>query len=543
MIYRGTLFLLLLACAASTSSRTLAAEPTASQCAALRALKVPDTSLTEAEEVAAGIPVRVGPPFAQREIRLPSAHCLVRGEIGRHTGADGATYAARFELRLPQDWNGRFLFQGGGGLDGLLNVAVGEQGPPGSDRETALAQRYAVVSTDGGHQQKGLFDDGSFGHDPRALADYQYRSTQAVTEAARMIVRAYYGRAPRYSYFQGCSNGGREGMIAAQRYPEYFDGVIAGSPAFNLTKAMVAEAWNTVTFAAIAPAAANGRPNLPQALTDADLKVVADAVLEHCDARDGLKDGMVDTACPFDPAVTACSATKQTSCLAAEKVAAVRRAFAGPMTSSSQPLYSDWPYDPGIAAPGWRMWILGNAQLPAINVLIFPAAMNGVALAGEPPPIDLFRFNFDTDPQRLSKTSSALDATASQYAGFQRRRGKILFYTGMSDPVFSAQDLMRYFGTVVAANGGPQKTAQFARLFLVPGMTHCGGGPALDDFDALSALTDWVEKSRAPERIVAHGSAFPGRTRPLCPFPLRPRYTSKGSAEDAANFTCRADGP
>jgi feruloyl esterase len=543
VIYRGTV-LLLLACIASLASHAAAAaESAVNPCAALRTLQIPDTQLTEAEDVAGDAPVRVGPPFAQHEIRLPGAHCLVRGEVGRHTGADGATYAARFELRLPRDWNERFLFQGGGGLDGVLNVAVGEQGPPGSDRATALAQRYAVVATDGGHQQKGPFEDGSFGRDPRALADYQYRSTQVVTDAARVIVRAYYGHAARYSYFQGCSNGGREGMIAAQRYPEYFDGVIAGSPAFNLTKAMVAEAWNTVTFAAIAPAGANGRPDLPQALTDADLKVLAAAMLEHCDARDGLKDGLVDAVCKFDPAVTACSAARQSSCLAPEKVAAVRRAFAGPVNSSGQSLYSDWPYDPGLAAPGWRMWILGNAQLPAINVLIFPAAMNGVALAGEPPPIDLFRFNFDTDPQRLGKTSAALDATATQYTGFQRRRGKILFYAGMSDPVFSANDLMRYFGTVVAASGGPQKTAQFARLFLVPGMTHCGGGPALDDFDALTALTDWVEKSTPPDRIVARGSAFPGRTRPLCPFPQRARYTGKGSAEEAANFTCRTDAP
>lgn len=525
---------------AATGSQAIAAEPGATECKTLTASKMPDTSITSAEMVAADTAVQVGVPFAPHEIRPQVAHCVVRGEIGRHTAADGQVHASRFEVRMPEKWNGRLLFQGGGGLDGILNPAVGEQGPLGGDRPTALTQRFAVVSTDGGHQQKGPFEDGSFGRDPRALADYQYRSTQVVMDAARELIRTYYRRKPDHAYFQGCSNGGREGMVAAQRYPEYFDGVIAGDPAFNLTKAMVGEAWNTVTFAAIAPVV-NGRPDLPQALSNADLERLAQAILERCDAHDGLKDGLIDGACTFDPGSIECSSGTQSACLAPAKVAAVRKAFAGPKSSAGEPLYSDSPYDPGIAAPGWRMWVLGDAQLPAINTMIFPAAINGVALAGEAPPIDLFRFDFDADSKRLGKTSAQLDATSTDYTGFRGRHGKLLLYTGMSDPVFSANDLIRYFQAITRANGGAAQTATFARLFLVPGMNHCFGGPALDDFDALTALTDWVEKGKAPERIVARGRAFPGRTRPLCAFPLRPRYNGSGSTQDAASFTCRPE--
>ena len=236
------------------------------------------------------------------------AHCLVHGEVNHHKGADGREYGDRFEIRMPAEWKGRFLFLGGGGLDGILNPAIALQGPvTKSDSKSALSMGYALVSTDGGHQDTHLPPippDGSFGSDPEARADYNFRSTKRVTDVARKIIAQYYGSPIKYSYFQGCSNGGREGLMTAQRYPDYFDGVIAGAPAFNLTHAAIAEAWKTVQLASIAPKRPEGIPDLAQSLTEPDLKLLVKAVLDKCDALDGLKDGMIFNleACHLIPA-------------------------------------------------------------------------------------------------------------------------------------------------------------------------------------------------------------------------------------------------
>ena len=256
---------------------------------------------------------------------------------------------------------------------------------------SALARGFAVTSTDGGHEQSTLKGPGDFGADPRALADYEYNSTRVVAGVALALTKSYYRRAASRTYFLGCSNGGREGMIAAQRYPELFDGVVAGSPAFDLTRAMVAEAWNTQAFAAIAPRDASGRPDLARALTNDDLHLLASAVIAHCDSLDGARDGMIEdpAACRFDPAVFTCRPGQGGGCLSEAKVDAIRKVFAGPVDSAGHRLYSTWPYDTGVAEPGWRLWMLGSEKMPAMNLLIAPAAINGLALGLRGPPIDL----------------------------------------------------------------------------------------------------------------------------------------------------------
>jgi len=271
------------------------------------------------------------------------------------------------------------------------------------------------------------------------------------------------------------------------------------------------------------------------------LRIVADAVTQRCEALDGDLDGLINDplACHFDPGVLACTKGRTMSCLTADKVAAIRKVFAGPKDSRGAKLYSDWAFDAGIASPGWRLWVLGTDEMPALNVIITPQAINGMALGNAAPPIDILHFDFDRDPARIDGIASALNATSTDYARLVAHRGKLLLYTGMSDPVFSANDLIRYFRDVIAANGGSRATAEFARLFLIPGMNHCAGGPATDQFDALNAVQEWVEGGRAPDRIIARGAAFPGRTRPLCPYPQVARFMGSGDAENAASFECR----
>lgn len=509
-------------------------------CSQLRLVKIADTSVQSATEVAAGSVIKN--EFPPIESGPQPAHCLVRGEIGHHMGADGTAYGNKFELRLPDQWSGRLLFQGGGGLDGVVRPAVGlVAADPRANIESALARGYAVVSTDAGHDQATLKSAGDFGADPQALADYEFNSTRLVMRSAQAVIKAHYRHAPKRAYFMGCSEGGREGLIAAQRYPEVFDGIIAGAPAFHLSRAMIAEAWNNQAFAAVAPMSAGGPPSLAQAFSEHELQLVVDAVLAKCDALDGARDGLISDpmACHFDPQVLTCPTAQGHECLSAEKVAALRKVFAGPKNTAGEPLYSDWLYDSGVSEFGWRLWMLGNAQMPALNLLIAPAAINGLALGNKPPRIDIMHFDFDGDTQRLDVISPQLNATSVNYDGFKRRGAKLLLYTGVSDPIFSAADLARYYSAVSGANGGTESTGRFARLFLVPGMNHCGGGRATDQFDILAALENWVEQGKAPDRIVARGASFPGRTRPLCPYPSVARYSGSGDIESAESFTCK----
>lgn len=503
-------------------------------CAALVSMKINNTTIVSAKEIAAGESLgQLGP------MPIPSqpAHCVVEGKINKHMGTDGVEYGDRFQLRLPDAWTGRLLYQGGGGLDGILNPAVGPARP---GFQTALARGYAVVSTDAGHQGRNT-SDGAFGSDPEARVDYQYRSTKLVAEVAEKIIVKYYGRKSAHAYMAGCSTGGREAMLATQRYPELFDGVVAGDPAFNVVHAAIAEAWFSRKFADIAPKDAQGKPLLQKAFSDADLKLLAGAVLQKCDALDGLKDGMIDDpeACRFDPSVLECKAEKNETCLSAAQVNALHITFAGPTDSKGTPLYSDWPYDAGLGTPGWRMWTLGNDQMAAINVLIYPEFLNRVAMnPGDTPIPDAFSFDFDKDPARIAPTAQLMDADSTDLAAFRKHGGKLILYTGMSDPVFSANDLVRYYNRLAQQNGGMADTQQFVRLFRIPGMTHCFGGPALDAFDDLTAIETWVEKGTPPDRLVATGRDFPGRSRPFCPYPQTSRYKGKGSTEDAENFAC-----
>ncbi|HWP65427.1 MAG TPA: tannase/feruloyl esterase family alpha/beta hydrolase [Candidatus Limnocylindria bacterium] len=520
---RWTLAALLPLVAAPAAARVTAAE----HCAALAALALPGTEI----EAASAIPAS----------RTLPAYCKVRGTIERRVGAGGVEFGIGFELRLPDRWNRRFFFQGGAGSDGVIFPPIGYvQGLAGAmDTEaSALSRRFAVVSTDAGHQG---FDAG-FGVDPQARIDYAYRAIDVVTRRAKEILAHYYGRLPKRSYIVGCSNGGRQAMIAAQRFPEHFDGAVAASPAFDLSRVMVGIAWDTIAFDAIAPSDGAGGRILAAALSDDDLALVAAGVLAACDELDGLADGIVaaPSACRFDPATLACPGAKTPSCLSAPQVAALARVFDGAHDSAGTPLYASWPWDPGIASLGWRSWKLGispTAQPNALNIQVGFAMIRHLFLTPPDPAFDPLGFDFDTDPARLAEAGALIDATSTALDAFRRRHGKLLIYAGVADPVFSARDLVAYYDRLAEAQGGLRATRRFARLFLVPGMTHCSGGPAFDRFDALSVIVRWVEKGRAPARIVASGAAFPGRTRPLCAHPAEARYRG-GDPRRAASFRC-----
>ncbi|HEX9812394.1 MAG TPA: tannase/feruloyl esterase family alpha/beta hydrolase [Burkholderiales bacterium] len=509
-------------------------------------------------------------------------HCEVIGAIDeRVSPVDGQAYAIRFHLRMPTDWNNKFFYSGGGGTDGNLGNATGPQ----------LQQGYAVVSTDSGHDNAintsavaGTFQ---FGFDPQARSDYGYNGPAQVTRKAKTLIKEFYGKAPKYSYFVGCSEGGREGLMFSQRYPDFFDGIVAGNPGMDLPKAGVAEAWDSQAFARAARAATPfGNPDLASSFTDAELAAIGNAILAKCDAKDGVVDGMVFNpfACDFDPATLGPSGT---GALSQAQVTALKQVFGGAKNSHGRSLYAGWLWDPGIAAFGWRQWkigplfpgfpvpgnsainvTLGGGALPfifttppnsmtggtdvAAGTTVFsanPLGAPGATNFGDAYVPWMLSFNMDTDAPKIFTRSgpyreSAMDfmgTSRTDYRKFRASGGKLIVYTGQADPVFSTRYHLNWYHELMEESGGLDRTQKFARVFLIPGMNHCGGGPATSQFDAFAAMVNWVEGGNAPDSIVATapaGTPWPGRTRPLCAYPEQARYQGWGSIEDAANFRC-----
>lgn len=496
--------------------------------------------------------------------QLP-AHCEVIGALRERTGVNGQKYAVRFHLRMPVEWNRRFLFQGGGGSNGEIGKA---EGPLGPGSKPALAQGYAVVSQDSGHDNATNTDPAhngalAFGFDPVARADYGHASLKAVAVTAKEALLRFYGEPPRFSYFVGCSKGGQEGMMFAQRYPEQFDGILAAAPGFSLPRAAVAEAWDVQAFGAIlgAPLASQ----LHKSFSDTDFDLVRGAVLEACDADDGLADGLVADAqrctdAKVVPRLRAkqCGGDKVEGCLSAAQIEALLRSRHGPHNSKGEALYSDWPWAAGVAGGDWRIWKVGlaNGSVPALNVVLGGAALASVfttpptVVGTDPASLAAYQngFDVDRDGPKIYATShgfahsawSDVGARSSDLAAFRGRGGRMIVPHGDSDPVFSLNDTLAWWREVDQRNGG--KAASFVRVFPVPGMCHCGGGQAVADFDAFAALVRWVEEGSAPDALAARagpGSPWPGRERPLCAYPAVARYNGSGDPERATSFSCR----
>jgi feruloyl esterase len=442
-------------------------------------------------------------------------------------------------------------------MDGVLRPALGIIGS-GVTPPNGLSNGYAVASTDAGHlEEPGPLGPYLFGLDPKARQDKGYSSVPPVVDAAKTAIARLYAKSASRSYFVGCSNGGRQAMMATQRYPELFDGVIAAAPAHRVPLAAIDAMGHNQAFLSVAPKGDNGRPDMGSAFSDADLKLVADAVLEACDAADGAKDGMVQNvrACAFDPAVLGCKSGQNSACLDTAKVKVLDRIFKGTRNSKGELIYAQWPYDPGLASPGWRAWKLGTPKAAAPNARNMTLIPGSIAFAFMSPPQKVndlaafvAAFDFDRDPPKIMKTVDGFEpgisfetAFSTDLDKYKSRGGKILFTHGVADPIFSALDTMDYVDQLGKRYAD---SATFARLFLVPGMTHCAGGPATDAFDALTALDRWVETGQAPDTIVATARKtpdvpWPGRTRPLCAYPKVATYRGAGSIEDASNFECR----
>jgi feruloyl esterase len=495
-----------------------AATPT--PCAALTRLKIPGAavSITQAESVPAG--PTPAPPYGAPLAGTVPAHCRASGVIDERIGRNGRAYAIGFAIALPEKWNGRFLFQGGGGFNGSITPPIGWQA---TGREVALARGFAVVSTDSGH--KGAVFEGTFWEDQDAAVNFLYRGIDKVTQVAKTIVAAHYGRAPAHSYYVGCSTGGREGMIMSQRFPTYFDGIVAGDPAMRTSYSGFADRWVAVALNQIAPKDEAGRPMAARAFSDAEKRLIHDALLEKCDAKDGARDGMIfnPQACDFDPATLVCQGPKTDACLSRAQVDAIKKGFAGPKDSRGTQVYPGFWYDTGITyVQGVPGLLSGPSSILPIDYSLTMDVDHEAALAATP--------------------VAALGDTAAwtELNSFAERGGKLLFFHGVSDPWFSAQDTTQYYERLTADNGGRDAVMKWSRLFLVPGMGHCLGGEAtLDQFDLLDAVVDWVEKGTPPDSVVATGAAFPGRSRPLCPYPQHAQYKGSGDVEKAESFECR----
>ena len=314
--------------------------------------------------------------------------------MNERTGANGQHYAINFHMRLPAAWNGKFFFEGGGGTNGNVGGALGNL--QGQQPTNALVLGYAVVTQDSGHDATNndpkLNGSQTFGFDEQARLDFGYNSYDQVTQAAKALIQIYYGKAPERSYYVGCSEGGREAMMMSQRFPDYFDGILACSPGFKLPKAAIAEAWDSQAFAQVAKAAGlndpNGQPFMNKTFTDFDLSLVAGAVVTACDKLDGLEDGIVADfpACtnavvrPWLEALI-CKAEKSPSCLSGAQVAAIEKVHDGAKNSKGETMYSDWPWDAGMGNTGWRIWKLGMFNAPAnssINATLGSGAVSSI---------------------------------------------------------------------------------------------------------------------------------------------------------------------
>jgi hypothetical protein len=441
-----------------------------------------------------------------------------------------------FEVWLPvSGWNGKYLGIGNGGFAGSIGYTA---------LAAAVANGYAASSTDTGHEAGGTDGAWALGHHDKII-DYGYRAIHETAEKAKSVIAAFYGGPAKHAYFSSCSNGGRQALLEAQRYPADYDGIVAGAPANYFTHHLAGFVWNAQAL--------EGAGYIPAA----KLKLIESAALTACDANDGLKDGLIDdpAKCRFDPSTLVCKGDASDSCLTEAQVDALKKIYAGPKNSKGERLFPG--YEPGAETGlgGWGAWITGFSPGKSAQ-LAFANGFFGDMLSQDAS-WDFRKMNFDRDMKVADDRGAQIfNATDPNLSVFKERGGKLLLYHGWSDAAIPPVNTIDYYQSVVSKMGRKQ-ASEFVELFMVPGMQHCGGGPGPNDFGAQSpaaadashsmikSIEQWVEKGTAPAKIIAtkykaDGNPASGvvRTRPLCPYPAVAKYSGSGSPDDAANFSC-----
>lgn len=513
----------------------------AADCENLAGLKLPDTTITLAQSVAAGAftppPGSVDPAHTFPFKTLP-AFCRVTGVIKPSSDSD-----IQFDVWLPlADWNGKFQGIGNGGFAGSVQY-VG--------LASALAHGYATASTDTGHAAGVVDARWALGH-PEKVIDFGYRAIHETAVKGKAILNAFYGQGPQRSYFSSCSNGGRQALMEAQRYPGDYDGIIAGAPANFWTHHISGFAWD---MQAISDPASY--------ISLSKLKAIDAAALAACDARDGVVDGIIDdpSKCHFDPSVLLCKGAESNSCLTEPQVTALKKIYAGPKNSKGEQIFPG--YEPGgeTGMGGWGLWITGAGATKGWQYQF--ATQYFANMAFDNPAWDIKTFNIDKDVQTADeKTARILNATDPDLRAFKKRGGKLILYHGWCDAAIPAENTINYYRSVVAKMG-QRGVDKFVRLFMVPGLQHCTHGPGPNSFGQAGpsaqadadhnislALERWVEKGIAPNMLIAvkpvallDPSKAITRSRPLCALPLVARWKGTGSTDDAANFACVTEEP
>jgi feruloyl esterase len=451
------------------------------------------------------------------------AHCRVTGLLKPEIA---------FEVSLPAKWNGRFYMIGNGGHAGENMEDAGRVG----QRNGALQLGFAFAQTNTGHDSRKEPGGTFVLSNPQKAIDYAYRAVHLTAVTTKDITKDYYGKPVAYAYWNSCSNGGRQGLIEAQRYPEDFDGVVANAPWLDQTGFTIGGMWNQKAVSE-APGVA------------AKLPLVASKVIEKCDAVDGLKDGLIDDPrkCTFNPAVDvpACRpGADGTDCLTAAQAAAIAKIYGGPVSDGKSFFPGYMLGSEAAGANGTSAWVgmIVGAQ-PEVKPADFNLAENTMRYLVFTPPkadYDYKTFDYDRDIRLLNNWSKLADAKNPDLSKFRKEGGKLLMTYGWADQILQPMMGVNYYQQAVAKNGAG--TADFFRLFMVPGMSHCSGGIGPDRHDPMTAIINWVEKGQAPasmkaSRVVNNQVV---RTRPLCPFPQVARYSGQGSIDDASNFSCVA---
>jgi len=501
-------------------------------CDSLKASQLPHTTISAAAIVEAGT-------FASAVARgydyktLP-AFCRVQGVIAASSDSH-----IEFEVWMPAaGWNRKYQGVGNGGFAGEITY---------SQMAAALKAGYATASTDTGHKAGGTDAQWALGH-PEKIVDYGYRAIHETADKAKALIRAFYGEPATSSYFTGCSNGGRQALMEAQRYPQDYDGIIAGAPAANFTH-------TAALFASNLLATGDRSTFIPAA----KFAAIEAAVISACDARDGVKDGVLTepSTCPFDPAVLLCRDADSDSCLTPPQVATLEKLYGGLTTASGQKIFPGFVPGAETGPGGWGLWLSGAAPDSSLEYAFATQFFKN--MVHKDPAWDYRGFSVDRDLKAADgAVGSTLNAVNPDLGAFQKRGGKLILFHGWNDAALPPAATTDYHRSVVAKLG-QQQTDSFVRTYMVPGMQHCSGGTGADSFGILpglpptepdparnmsAAMVRWVEQGAAPSAIIA--TKYKGRTpadgiaftRLLCPYPQVARYNGTGSIDDSANYTC-----